>query len=481
MAIDYLVEPWAHQRQAVEAAAGKDCYALFFEQGCGKTAALINILRQIYVTKGKLVNTLIICPDIVVQNWRREFAVYSRISESQIKTAQGTFFNRMCELDNVSENSPHIVITNYYSLLMEKLVERLLKISFPIVILDESHKIKDPTAKTTKSALKVSKAATHRFILTGTPILNSAMDIFSQFHFLDRGRTFGEKHTAFREQYFVDFNAHMPRQNYFPKWVVKPRSLEQINLAIKPQSLRILKKDCLDLPPLIRQRINIELSDEQSSIYRSLEKDMVAKLNDGTDVVTDLAITQILRLQQLVSGYITNENEDQIEFDDNPRERALLEVLSGIGPCHKVLIWAVFQQNYRAVRRVLSKLNLVHREVVGGMSSASKQKAVDDFSQLPNVRVLLGHPQSAGIGVNLVAASYSIFYSRSYSLENDLQAEARNYRGGSERHSQIVRIDLVTSETIDEVILDALAAKQELGDAILKHYKRGTYGTGQAR
>ena len=94
--------------------------------------------------------------------------------------------------------------------------------------------------------------------------------------------------------------------------------------------------------------------------------------------------------------------------------------------------------------------------------------AVERLNNDPSCRVLIGHTGSGGIGINLIAASYSIFYSRSFSLEYDIQAEARNYRGGSEKHTKVTRIDLVTPNTIDEEVVKALASKKKIGYQVLK-------------
>jgi SNF2 family DNA or RNA helicase len=131
-------------------------------------------------------------------------------------------------------------------------------------------------------------------------------------------------------------------------------------------------------------------------------------------------------------------------------------------------VWAVFKENYAAIRQVCNDLELQFVEVHGDVSAKAKQDAVKRFDSDPACRVLVGHPGSGGIGVNLVAASYSIFYSRGFSLEFDLQAEARNFRGGSERHETIVRIDLVAPGTIDEQVMQALAAKQAVGETLVR-------------
>jgi SNF2 family DNA or RNA helicase len=472
--MDHLIEPWAHQRAAEERAAALDYYALFFEQGTGKTSTMINILRR----KFELENgnsetpfkTLILCPPIVIDNWKRELLRYSRLKSYEIHTLTGSWFQRLSATDSRHNG---IYITNYQALLMEKLYQRFLEFGFRAVILDESHKIKTYNSKTTKRVQELGKLAQYRYCLTGTPVLNTAADMFPQITFLDRGQRFGKSFTAFRQEYFHDFNQHMPRHCYFPNWKMKPDTTARINKIIEPISSRVLKKDCLDLPPLVRQRIDCPMTDEQSRVYRDLEKDFVASLSPGTQITADLEITKGLRLQQIVSGYVPDEKEGIHGFRPNSRIEATRELLEGVGPHHKVIIWGCFRENFRQLELLCSEMGIHSVSVFGGLGSEEATKRCHRFETDDRTRVLIGHPKSCGIGVNLTAASYSIFFSRSFDRGDDEQAEARNYRGGSERHGSITRIDLVTPGTIDEVILEALANKQSLSEAILKHYKKG--------
>lgn len=472
--MDVLVTPWQHQKLAVKRARELDYFGLFFEQGTGKSRTLIDILREKFAQEDKLstdaeepLRTLILCPPIVIENWKREWQKYSRVRESALITLTGTCPKR---LETLRESLYAIYITNYQSLLHEELFEKLLSMRFEVVVLDESQKIKTFNSKTTKAVLALGARARYRYCLSGTPILNTISDIFSQVRFLDQGETFGNSYYGFRSKYYVDFNAGMPGHCYFPNWKMKPDSAEKIHKAIAPFSMRVLKKDCLDLPPLVKQRIDCPLTLEQSRVYNLLEREFVAELGTGL-VATDLEITKALRLQQIVSGHCPNSSGDIHEFKGNTRLEVLRELLPGLCATHKALIWGCFRNNFKELSLLCSDLSIAFVESHGRISQSEQRANCARFQEDSNIRVLIGHPKSCGIGVNLTAASYSVFYSRGFSLEDDLQAEARNYRGGSEKHESVTRIDLVTPGTIDEVILEALAAKQSLSDAVLKHLK----------
>lgn len=468
--MDFLVKPWAHQKDAIVRASALDHFALFFEMGAGKTMTSINCLRLKMLKHKRLLRTLVLCPPIVVENWRREFLQHSKVGKSVFPLV-GTGREREQALARL-DGKPAIIVTNYESLLMPGVLEQLKRWYPEAIIFDESHKLKNIAAKRTKVAIQLADMATYKWILSGTPVLNTPLDLFSQFRILDGGQIFGKNFFFFRAHFFEDRNVAMPKANYFPNWQPRVGSLEDLNRRIKPVSMVVKKEDCLDLPPLVKQTVFVELSKQQQKLYEAMKKDFIAYVAGGA-CVANLAITKALRLQQIVSGFVALEGKDggdrtEVVLKDNPRAAALKELLEDIAPHSKVLVWAVFKNNYEVVRQTCAELGIELVEVHGEVTAVKRQEAVDRFSSDPKVRVLLGHPQSAGIGVNLVAAAYSIYYSRNFSLENDAQSEARNYRGGSQIHEKVTRIDLVARDTIDELITEKLAAKIEVGETILK-------------
>lgn len=466
---------WDHQIACIELAKELDCFALFHEMGTGKSCTLINILRNKYKERNQILNTLILCPPIVIKNWKNEFSKFSKIDPDRIIPLIGTGKEREALI--LSQPNTAIYITNYESLNMppvfQALKERLSETP-SILVLDESHRAKDHTAKRTQRAIELGDTASYRYILTGTPILRNLMDIWSQFRILDRGERFGKNFWTYRAMYFEDKNKAMPKQKHFPKWEVIAGAEDKIKALMAPVSMHVEKKDCLTLPPLIRKTVNVELGKEQKRLYDDMKRDLVATVTmengENKHSIAELAITKALRLQQIVSGHVRYENEGDVNgtltIKDNPRKEALKEILEDIGPNHKILIWAVFHANYDDIRSVCDELEIGYTEIHGLVKD--KDANANKFRTDPNCRVLIGHPGSGGIGLNLVEASYMIYYSRSFSLEYDLQSEARNFRGGSEMHQKITRIDIVAQNTIDELVLKSLASKQELSDKILK-------------
>lgn len=467
---------WKHQEEIVTRARELDYFALLCDPGVGKTAALITILREKYAKHKVILPTLILCPIVVMNNWKREFSVWSKIAPDRIHVLSGTGKAKALKLRTLPENS--IVITNYESLIQEDVflaLRNFLGSHTSCLVLDESHKAKTPNSKRTKQAIHLADVSRYRYILTGTPVLNNLMDIYSQFRILDLGERFGFNFFSFRARYFEDKNRFMPSNKHFPNWQPIKNADVQIKELMAPVSHYVDKKTCLTLPPLVKKTIEVTMSKEQARLYESMKRDLIASIDIGKESqahsIAELAITKALRLQQIVSGFIKLEGESGeegkvVHLKENPRKDALEEILEDIAPYHKVLVWAVFHANYQDIREVCEKLKLGYAELHGLIKD--KDSEADRFRTDDKVRVLIGNPFSAGIGLNLVEASYSIYYSRNFSLEADIQSEARNYRGGSTIHESITRVDLVTPNTIDEVVLKALANKQQLSDKILK-------------
>jgi SNF2 family DNA or RNA helicase len=473
--MEYKIQPWRHQLEAIERAREMAGFALFFEMGAGKTGTTINILRDKFNSQRRVLRTLILCPPIVVPNWRDEWAKHSQLPPERVVLLRGAgkaraklFKSRAW--DEQGKPQGVVFVTNYESLLMQDLYELFKRWAPEAIVFDESHKLKDPKAKRSKLADDLANGDHNprfRYILSGSPVLNSPMDLFMQYLVLDGGTTFGRNFFAFRARYFRDRNAGMPKDRYFPDWQLRAGSEAEISAAISATGMRVLKQDCLDLPPMVRQVVRVPLAPEQARLYKEMKRDFVTFMGDKA-VTAVLAMTKAMRLMQIASGYIKTTEGEEIALEETPKMAALKELLSELTPNHKVLIWAVWKKNYAEIKKVCDDLAIRYVEVHGGISDTGKQNNVRTFCTDSDCRVLIGHPGSGGIGINLVVASYAIFYSRTFSLEQSLQAEARNHRGGSEIHEKITRIDLVCEDTIDELVSEKLANKQEIGDKVLR-------------
>jgi SNF2 family DNA or RNA helicase len=502
--VEYWVtmsELWAHQKQAIREASLLPGYALFFGIGTGKTRTTVHILRNKYIQADRLKRTIIFTLPTIVPDWRTEILTSSKIDPKQVIMLTGDGKKRLKTfLEN--KDRANIFITNYESILMEPMFEALLAWGVEELVLDESQKCKSHTAKRAKlmnnlanpwdKKLKKSLPRPNVYLLSGTPILKNAMDLFQQFKIMDGGKSFTDNFFIFRAMYFVDINAGMPKDRYYPDWQLKTLerdgfdALSEISKRISAMGMRVEKEQCLDLPPLLSVIVPCAMSPEQERLYKEMKKDLITYYESKACTAT-MAMTKAIRLLQIASGHIKLEvpgEEDGIVKDlgVTPKYERLMELIERIVEAdEKVLIWAVFKANYETIKRACDevakklKKDFTYVEVHGGVSETKKKSNVATFKSDPKCRVFIGHPLSGGIGLTLTEAAYAITYSRNYSLENYLQSRGRNHRGGSKEagHEKITHYDLVSENTIEVGLIPKLEGKEDIGDELLKELVYG--------
>lgn len=481
---------WDHQKLAILRAKSHEPLGLFFELGTGKSRTACEIIRWHWEERRR--RTLIFAPIVVLENWKREFLKFTDIPKDAIYVLQGTGTQKAASVDTLKFGAfnEYIVIVNYEALISDKVLASLLRLDFDSLVCDELHKCKSHKALRTKKVIKLSKNIKYRYGLTGTPVLNSAMDLFSQYQILFGGfpeypgpgsqiqgvlPVMHNNIVSFQREFFIDLNLGMPRQSYFPDLQIKNRATEVINRTIRRTSVHVKKSDCLTLPPFLKIRVETKLTEEQKKIYHQMLRDFIAFFDNGDVAKASLAMVKAIRLMQIVSGFVTLADDTTHVFKETNRMEALSNLLEQIGPTQKVIIWATFRQNYIDIKQVCERLKLQYSELHGEIPTHNKQEQIDRFNLDPNYNVMIANQMSGGVGVNLIAAAYSIYYSRDFSLEGDTQSEGRNYRAGSEIHEKITRYDLVTPGTVDELVLQRLEQKQALGSEILGII-RNTFG-----
>lgn len=455
---EFVTQPFEHQLQVFNKIKDLSYYALFHEMGTGKTKLLIDLIRY-----KRLFPVLIVAPNSVIYNWKKEIGIHAKpaLFDSAV-VLQGSKSERIAKLNNSNNN---VFIINYEGLRV--IADELLKVKWGMMICDEMHRCKSPKAIQTKLVIEISKNAATRYVATGTPILNSLLDIFTTYLFLDRGETFGTNFFGFRNRYFKDMNAHFKSKNwYFPKYVLYPSVEKDINEKMYRIADRKLKEDCLDLPDKVYSVIEVDMLPEQKTRYEDIKEDLITFFKDKA-AIAQTALTKILRLNQVTSGFLTADDGSIIDFGSAKMD-ALKDLINDILPS-KVIIWAHFRHDIEKIAEVTKAHNPV--VVYGGVKN--KQELMDKFQTDPECKIFIGQQHSAGIGVTLTAANYAIYYSNNYSLEDRLQSEDRCHRSGSEVHDKITYYDLVCRDTVDSIIINAIRAKEDLASLVLDKIKGG--------
>jgi SNF2 family DNA or RNA helicase len=473
---EYKLPPYEWQKTLLAMSASQPDLAVLADMGTGKTKGIIDVLRYDYQKHKRVRKTLILAPLVTLYNWKDEFLKQSSIPAGRIHIMQGSTEKKLKTLSQAIASNPcQIVVGNYEMMISPKVVDELMKWAPEIMVLDESHYVKNHKAKRSKTIHLLAMKAHRKFIVSGTPMTNSLTDIFMQFKILDNGKTFGTNYYSFQRTYMYDENqswAHL--HNHFPKWRPRPEMLDELQQKIYAKGIRVNKEDCVDLPPFVQETYAIDLSPAQRKLYKQMEDDYVSFVEQnglkGVSVA-QTAMTKSLRLQQIVTGYVKLDDGQEIEIEDNPRLTALEELITALHEKHKVIIWCAFIPNYRVISKMLTGLGVKHVFITGEESLNEKKESMDALNSDPDVRVCIANRKAGGIGVNLVAASYSIVYSRNFSLEQELQSRDRNYRGGSNIHERITKIDLCARDTVDEAVTANLVEKKEVADRVIELVK----------
>ena len=457
---DFKTKPFDHQRKAFYLSRDIKNFALLMEQGTGKTKVINDNAAYLY-GKDEITALVVIAPNGVHRNWvnkeipqhlpewcHYESAYYY---SGMTKKDQESFQNVMGTKEKLKVFTFNVEC--FVSDKAVKLMSSILLANHVMLVVDESSRIKRPSAKRTKAITKFGKHAKYKRILTGTPITKGPEDVYSQFKFLDPQILGYDSFYSFRARYCI-------MGGFENRQIVSYQNIDELTRNIEGHSFRVLKKDCLDLPPKIYQRYPVELTKRQRKLYEQMKKTFVSELGE-IKITAPEAITRLLRLQQIVCGWFPSDEEVTPIEDKNPRLEALLEILSDIDS--KVIIWARFKADIRAIQRALGDLAVVY---YGDVSNDARERAVYNFQNDPKVKYFIGQPQSGGIGLTLTAADYAVYYSNSFDLETRLQSEDRCHRIGTKNN--VTYIDIEAPKTIDSKIIKALQKKKSLADVVTK-------------
>lgn len=473
------MELWEHQKIAIAKARLQPNLALFFEPGLGKTGTVINCIRDKFNEKKRHRSTLIVAPLIVTGQWKEEFKRFSKIPSERIVVLNQSGAKRVKEFSYYHDKfkGEFIAITNYEAFLTKEFTRLVTDWQPEIVVLDESHRVKNPSSQRVQALKPICKDTAHCYLMTGTPVLNTPMDLFTQYLLMDKGATFGTNFYAFRALYFYDANAHMPKQKYFPNWKIRKDASDKIARLLAATSVQAKAKDCLDLPPLVQTELTVTMGKDQEKAYRELEKTFITFVQDKV-VTAQLAITKTLRMRQCLAGFLLPDGDedgerDPIYFKDNPRLDALVEKVSDLCEAgKKSIIWTDFVPTYDMIAKALEKAGIKSVFMTGRESIKQKEENKNLFL-LGDVGVAICNPAAVGLGVNLTEAPFSHYYTRSYNQEHAEQSLRRNYRGGSEMHEFITHYGYSVPKTIDQAIIDSLSGKTTIAEAVLAWGRSG--------
>ncbi len=419
---------------------------------------------------GKVKKVLIVAPTSVCAVWPKEFNDYADFKYT-VKVLLGDKKSRIKALDDLDKfpfEALKVAVINYESTWREDIFDRLLAFDADLIIADESQRIKTHDAAQSKAMHQLGDKARYKLILSGTPVQNEAVDIFSQYRFLDP-TIFGMNFYAFRGRYCVmgGFNR---------KQIVQYRDLDALIKKEHSIAYRVTKEEALDLPEQTFENRYITLSKKERNIYDKLRRDSFAELDGGGTITATTVLTKLLRLQQFTGGFLVEDDAARPQLVSRGKLDALADILQDyvVEGKKKLVIFARFIPEVMEIIKLAGDIAGKHGmktvAIYGDIKKELRGDIVQQFQTDPATMVFVGQIDTAGTGITLTAADTCVYYSENFNYATYEQSLSRIHRIG--QRYPCTYIHLVAEKTVDELILKSLAAKEDLAKTIVDDWRQ---------
>lgn len=462
------------------------------KEAADRTVAMLQKRRIAGVKRPYL--ALIVCPKQLRFNWELEFCRFAT-TRGRLTRIAGHELKRTKQLIDAIEVDPEdrysVVIISYDSLGRTQGLDR---IPWDLAVLDESHFVKNSGTKRWKACRDLRARARQRMVLTGTPITNTVMDLYTQWEFLGDGWSGFSSHAAFKQFYGV-FDER-DTSTGFGK-IVGVQNLPFMKERIAQQAFVVKKSEVLkDLPDKQYDVWEVEMTEEQTELYNKVRDALVVQIENELDrsdtpksMMANNILTKLLRLAQVTSGFMVYDpvyGEDGTclrekiidRLDPNPKLEALVEILKDKTSKDKTIVWATFVQDLKSISARLKMEEIDHVLFYGGTSDADREEAVRRFNEDPRCKVFVGNPTAGGTGLNLLGyppghehadlydtnANHVIYFSQNWSMPARAQSEDRCHRRGTREPVRIT--DLTVPDTIDQEIRSRVLSKRQHADDV---------------
>lgn len=419
---------------------------------------------------GYINKVLIVAPTSVCAVWPKELSTYADFKYTA-KVLLGDKRSRLKDLADLEAfpfQDLKVATINIESVWREGIFEALQHYDADLIIADESQRIKTHDAAQSKAMHQLGDKARYKLILSGTPVQNEAVDIFSQYRFLD-STVFGLNYYAFRNRYAVmgGFNR---------KQIVGYRDLDQLIKKEYSIAYRVTKKEALDLPEQTFENRYITLSKKERNLYDRLRRDSFAELDGGGTITATTVLTRLLRLQQFTGGFLIEDDAAKPQLVSRGKLDALADILQDyvVEGKKKLVIFARFLPEVMEIIKlsvgILGRHEMETVAIYGDIKKELRGEIVQQFQTDPSTMVFVGQIDTAGTGITLTAADTCVYYSENFNYATYEQSLSRIHRIG--QRFPCTYIHLVAENTVDELILKSLAAKEDLAKTIVDDWRR---------
>jgi len=412
-------KPFEHQKSTAAFLTMNKRSFCFNEQGTGKTASAI-WASDFLMKQGKIRRVLIICPiSIMYSAWFDDLFTFA--THRTVSVAYGSADKRK----KIIEEGSEYVIINYDGVAI--VADEIKKGGFDLVIVDEATHYKNAQTTRWKTLNKLINEDTWLWMMTGTPAAQAPTDAYGLAKMVNPRsvpRFFG----SFKDQV-------MHRVSQFT-WRPKPDATEVVFKALQP-AVRFTKEECLDLPPMVYVKREVELTRQQKKYYKQLKDKLVMEIT-GAEVTAMNAAVSLNKLLQISAGAVYTDDGSTLEFDIKHRYKVLREVIDESS--QKILVFVPFKHVIDILTDKLRSEGITTEVIRGDVSAPQRTQIFRTFQTTPNPRVLVIQPQAAAHGVTLTAANTVVWWGPTSSLETYEQANARVHRSGQVHKSTVVQL-----------------------------------------
>jgi SNF2 family DNA or RNA helicase len=431
--------------------------ALFAEQGTGKTWITTAVIDELLDDEFE---ALVVVP----------LANISTTWEDIFQKIDVTVCREWDEYKNA--DSPKLLLVNYETIAPRrskfkrknqsnaaKLVRKIIPHPWDLVVYDESQRIKSRSSEQSRVAGRL-KTTGRRIILSGTPfddLTDDPQEIWAQMRFVNSdvlGKRWGDYDDSFLKP-----SGYMGYKRAFKKG-----ALAEVLALVAPYCLRLDADEVIDLPPVKYINIPVMLRGQQARMYQEMEQTMVSTIN-GEDVTADLAITQLVRLQQICGGFIKDDEGEIHEVG-----KAKLKKLSRVVERNEFPL-IIFTKYTFEVSQIVQHLTGGNRRIstIEGKTRKTRTQTIRDF-QAGKIDILVANVKAGGVGIDLFRSCVAIFYSCTHSYIDFEQAFKRLHRSGQKRTVKIYL--LYAKNTVDKLIYEAILSKRDISVKVLRTFKK---------
>lgn len=445
-------ESWKHQKLGYDFAYNNHCAMLAYDMGTGKTLIGVALARNVPDIKF----TLVVCPKAVIPTWEEE--TINHIADDKlipVGLLDGSVKDRTKQLKSARKYNNRIIVSiNYEAIIYEPMKQYLYDNPPDMLILDESHRAKSPGGKQSWTLTHLAKRCRRRYGFTGTPMPNNCMDLYAQFRIIDPGY-FGTSYDNFKYQYGF-WGGYEGRQ------FLKPKNLEMLTDKFHKTALVAKTDEVLDLPKFIETKRYTNLNKRSMKHYDEVKDDLITMIErekqENGVVSIDNALVKVIRLQQIVSGFV-NDDDDTIHKLGDEKQKLFKDVMQDISKDERVVVFCKFHKELDDVKQLVGKNDDRHYYELSGRTNELKTWRLDRHG-------VLGVQYQAGSeGVSFVESKYVIYYTPTYSYGNYKQSYRRLVRPGQNR--SVDAIFLIARGTIDLQVLSALERKEDAIEIII--------------